>query len=140
MKSETAAARYVGFCEGLTPQGLDRLGEFCAPEIEFRDPFNQVGGLAAYRRVLEKMFRDVGQPDFVVTGTALHANGCYLRWRFSFQRRGHPFSIDGMSEIHFNSAGLVDQHFDFWDAGRVYETVPLLGGLVGLVKRRLSLD
>ena len=141
MKLEAAAARYIAFCEAMTPADLARLGEFCAPDIRFRDPFNAVTGVEAYRRVLAKMFEDVGQPDFAVTGRALAGDQCYLRWRFGFRRAGgEELRIEGMSEIHFDPDGRVTQHVDFWAAGQVYELVPVLGGLLRLVKRRLSVD
>jgi steroid delta-isomerase len=140
MNVEAAAARYIAFCEGMTPASLDQLGDYCAPSIHFRDPFNEATDIDGYRRVLAKMFEDTGQPDFTVSASALHGNSCYLRWRFSFQRAGGRMSIEGMSEIRFNADGLVDRHFDFWDAGQVYETVPLLRSLVHLVKRRLRAD
>jgi steroid delta-isomerase len=140
MTPAAAAERYIAFCEGMTPGQLDRLEEFCAADIHFRDPFNEVTGLAAYRRVLEKMFRDVGQPAFQVTGHALAGEVCYLRWRFAFARaNGQTMRILGMSEVHFDGEGRVTAHFDYWDAGDIYETVPLLRGLVRMVKRRLSI-
>lgn len=133
------AARYIAFCENMTPGSLGRLAEFCAPDIHFRDPFNDVTGIDNYRRVLAKMFEDVGQPTFLVTGKAQEGSDCYLRWRFTFRRAGgEKKTIQGMSEIRFTADGLVREHIDFWDAGQVYEMIPLLRGLVGLVKRRLS--
>lgn len=141
MSIEAAADRYISFCEGMTPADLDRLESFCAPDIHFRDPFNEVKGVAAYRRVLVKMFEDTGQPEFVVIDHALAKQVCYLRWRFAFRRAGgETLRIPGMSEVHFGSDGLVQRHFDYWDAGQVYETVPLLRSLVRLVKRRLAID
>ena len=139
MTVEEAANRYIGFCEAMTPRGLDRLAEFCAPDIHFRDPFNESADLVGYRRILEKMFADVGQPEFIVTGRALAGRTCFLRWRFTFCRRGgQEVTIQGMSELNFTAEGLVERHFDFWDAGQVYEMVPLLRGLIRLVRRRLS--
>ncbi len=140
MSVAAAAERYIAFCEGMTPGDLDRLEVFCAPDIHFRDPFNEVTGVDAYRRVLAKMFEDAGQPDFAVTGHAIAGEICYLRWHFAFRRsNGEVLRIPGMSEIHFDSAGRVAVHFDYWDAGQIYETVPLLRNLVRLVKRRLSI-
>ncbi len=134
-----AAARYIAFCEGMTPASLDRLEAYCAPDIRFRDPFNDVAGVGAYRRVLAKMFDDVGQPRFVVATWALLGDSCLLRWRFSFRRNGgEEVTLEGMSELRFTPEGLVQSHFDVWDAGQVYELVPLLRTLVRLVKRRLS--
>jgi hypothetical protein len=49
-------------------------------------------------------------------------------------------TIPGMSEILFGPDGRALRHFDYWDAGRVYEMVPLLRGLIHLVRRRLSID
>ena len=134
-----AAERYIAFCEAMTPADLDRLESFCDPDLRFCDPFNDVTGLAAYRQVLAKMFADVGQPDFAVTGRAVDGDRAYLRWRFTARGPGRgALRIEGMSEICFSAAGLVVSHCDFWDAGLVYEKIPLLRGLLRLVKRRLS--
>ena len=141
MSVAAAAERYIAFCEGMTPADLSRLEAFCAPDIHFRDPFNEVTGVDAYRRVLAKMFEDVGQPSFQVTGYAVTGQVCYLRWHFTFKRSGgDTLRILGMSEVHFDDGDRVAAHLDYWDAGRVYETVPLLRSLVRLVKRRLSID
>ncbi|HMA15440.1 MAG TPA: nuclear transport factor 2 family protein [Kiloniellaceae bacterium] len=134
-----AVERYIAYLEALTPAGLDRLSEHCATEVRFSDPFNEVVGLAGYRRVLEEMFEDIGQPDFVVTGRALAGEALHLCWRLSGRGPGgRALHIEGMSEIRFDAAGLVVAHADFWDAGIVYEQIPLLGALIRLVKRRLA--
>lgn len=139
MTPEAAAQRYIAFCEKMTPGDLGRLDEVCAPDIRFRDPFNQVAGVEDYRRVLAKMFEDIGQPDFTVDGHALEGDICHLRWRLRFQRKsGREVVIPGMSEVAFGPDGRATRHFDYWDAGQVYEMVPLLRGLIRMVKRRLS--
>jgi len=136
-----AAERYIAFLEAMTPTELARLEEFCAPEVHFRDPFNDVTGVSGYRRVMAKMFDDVGQPAFVVTGKALADQRLYLRWCFSATGPGgRPLRFDGMSTVDFDAAGRVTAHRDFWDAGQVYEKIPVLRGLIGFVKRRLSVD
>lgn len=144
MTGSEAAERYIAFLEAMTPADLDRLSEFCVPDVRFRDPFNDVTGVEAYRAVLAKMFEDTGQPDFVVTGRAVTGEWLYLRWRFvASGPGGKRLWIEGMSEIRFDAPGdargKVISHFDFWDAGQVYERIPVLRSLVGLVKRRLSI-
>jgi len=135
-----AAQRYIAFLEAMTTADLDRLAEFCDPDVRFRDPFNDVTGVAAYRQVLAKMFADVGQPDFVVTGWAVSGDRLYLCWRFTARGPGAAvLRFGGMSEIRFGAAGRVIAHCDFWDAGQVYEKIPLLRSLIRLVKRRLSI-
>jgi len=133
------AERYAAFLEAMTREDLDRLEQFCAPDVRFRDPFNAVTGVEDYRRVLEKMFDDVGQPDFVITGRALAGERLFLHWRFAAAGPGgRPLRFEGMSDIRLDAAGRVMSHGDFWDAGAVYEKSPLLRGLLRLVKKRLS--
>jgi len=136
-----AAERYIAFLEAMTPAELKRLEELCAPEVHFRDPFNDVTGVSGYRSVMAKMFDDVGQPAFVVTGKALADQRLYLRWCFSATGPGgRPLRFEGMITVDFDAAGRVTAHRDFWDAGLVYEKIPMLRGLIGFVKRRLSVD
>jgi len=138
MTPEQAARRYAAFYETLTPTSLDGLEALCAPDVCFRDPFNDVTGIAAYRAVLEKMFRDVTAPRFVVHDRALSGAVCYLRWTFTFEARRRRRRIIGMSEIQFDESGRATRHFDYWDPSPVYAMVPLLRGLLAWLRRRLK--
>ena len=136
-----AVAAYVEFYEELTPDSLARLDQLCAPAVRFRDPFNDVTGVAAYRAILAQMFEDVTEPRFEVIDRALSGRVAYLRWDFAFtpRRGGAPWHIEGMSEVHFNDQGLVTAHLDHWDSGaQFYGRLPLLRQLIGLVRKRLS--
>ncbi len=136
MTPEDAATAYVAFYERLTPESIGELHALCTPEVRFRDPFNDVVGIAAYEAVLAKMFRDVSEPRFRVTDRAFSDRVCYLRWRFRYAPDG---SIEGMSEVHFDLFGKVTAHIDHWDSGsQFYATLPILGALIRLVKRRLA--
>lgn len=135
------ARAYVRFYETMTAESLDRLPEVAAPDIRFLDPFNDVTGLAAMRRILEKMFAELGNPRFVVTHCAWAGPTCLLRWRFTAMSRndGAEWVIVGMSELEFAPDGRVRSHIDHWDAARqVYEKVPVLGALIRFIRRRLA--
>ncbi|NQW11163.1 MAG: nuclear transport factor 2 family protein [Alphaproteobacteria bacterium] len=142
MTAHEALDAYAAFFEGLSPASLPRLDALCTPEVRFRDPFNDVRGVAQFRAVLAKMFHDVAEPRFEVTDRAISSRACYLRWTFTFRGAGShegPRRIEGVSEIHLNAAGKVIAHIDHWDAGaQIYEQIPVLGSLVRMVKRRLS--
>ncbi|MEZ5666331.1 MAG: nuclear transport factor 2 family protein [Alphaproteobacteria bacterium] len=135
---DAAAAAYAAFFETLSADGLDRLDALCAPDVFFRDPFNEVVGVAAFRAVLAKMFRDVAAPRFAVTDRARSGRTVYLRWTFAFGRGRRSHRIEGMSEVHFDAAGRVEKHIDHWDGSEVYRLVPLLGAAIRLVRRRIA--
>ncbi len=142
MRLDAAFDTYAVFFEGLSPETLDRLEELCAPEVRFRDPFNDVTGVDRFRAVLVKMFEDTVEPRFTIVDRAVSGNVCYLRWDFSFRspgRRGEAWHIVGMSEVHFDEAGKVAAHLDHWDSGaQFYEKLPVVGALVRAVRRRLA--
>lgn len=138
---EAAVRAYVGFYESLTPETVARLDELCAPDVRFRDPFNDVTGVAAYRAILADMFDRVTGPSFEVINWACSERVAYLRWVFTFLPRkgGTPWRIEGMSEVHFDGLGRVAAHLDHWDSGaQFYARLPVLRSLIRFVRRRLA--
>ncbi len=136
-------AAYVSFYESLTPESLGRLDELCTPDVRFRDPFNDVTGITAYRAILAEMFVQVETPRFQVSDRALSGRVAYLRWDFTFKpkRGGTPWRIEGMSEVHFDRRGRVSAHLDYWDSGsQFYARLPVVGRLIGFVRKRLAVD
>lgn len=141
MTPSEAIDAYVAFFEDLSPDSLDRLNSLCVPEVHFRDPFNDVRGAGRYRAVLAKMFDDVAEPRFEITDRAYSGPVCYLRWTFTFRNPAAENGrqrIEGMSEVHLSADGKVTAHIDHWDAAEIYARVPVLGALLRMVKRRLS--
>ena len=56
----------VRFFETLSPQSLPLLHRYYATQARFKDPFNDVTGLAAVRQVFDHMFVALERPRFVV--------------------------------------------------------------------------
>ena len=134
-------ARLAVFYERLSPGSLDRLAELYAPSARFIDPFNDVSGLAALRRVFEHMFETLEAPRFVVLEEALAGERSgFLLWTFHFRRAGgREQQILGTTHLRFDDEGRVLLHHDHWDAaGQLYETLPVLGTLMRWLRRRLS--
>lgn len=133
---------YVRLFETLSPELLDRLPELVTEDVWFLDPFNDLRGPAALRRVLDDAIARLGRPLFFVTRRAWDGDICFLRWRMvadSAGPLGRPWIVEGVSELHFAPDGRIALHFDHWDAGRqLYERLPLLGRLLRLIRRRLA--
>lgn len=134
-------ARLVDFFEHLTPERVADLPDVYAADACFKDPFNEVRGVEAIQRIFAHMFRQLDAPRFVVTDRVVDPGGAMLVWEFHYRTRGHDTSnvIRGASHLRFDADGKVRYHRDYWDAAEeVYATVPLLGGLMSWLRRRLS--
>lgn len=132
--------RIVRYFETLTPASLAAIGDVYTADAHFSDPFNDVRGLDAVRRIYQRMFETLAEPRFEVTEVLAEDTRCLLVWDFHFRRaNGQPWRIHGSSLLHVGADGRIHAHRDYWDAGsQVYERVPVLGGLLRLLKRRLA--
>ena len=133
--------RIVHGFQTLTPESVETLGTLYAAQARFKDPFNDVIGLAEIQRIFRHMFVTLESPRFVVTGHMVQGNECFIRWefRFGFRRfkRGQEQCIVGCSHLVLDEAGRIAVHRDYWDAAEeLYEKLPLVGALMRWLKRR----
>lgn len=131
---------YARFYETLSPERISTLSRHVAPDVYFRDPFNETRGIAAYERVLKKMFDDIAEPHFEIEHAVLDGAIGYLNWRLGFRgKRAKVHEIVGVSELHFGADGRIARHIDHWDvASQLYERMPLLGFVLRRIRRRLA--
>jgi steroid Delta-isomerase len=133
--ADPRAAALIAQYETLRPDGLDALVALYAADCRFKDPFNEVRGQAAVRRIFEHMFETVKAPRFAVNAAMVEGEQCFLGWDF----HAGDLVIRGASHLRFDAAGLVASHRDYWDAAEeLYEKLPVLGALMRLLKRRLK--
>lgn len=139
-----ALARIVHFFETLTPQSVVNLSQMYDPNARFKDPFNDVTGVAAITRIFEHMFVSLDKPRFVVTQQIRQGEQCFLTWEFRFNFKGYKQNTEQviLGATHLvlsNTTGLITLHRDYWDAAEeLYEKLPLLGALMRWVKRRVN--
>lgn len=141
--SRAAVERIVGFYESLSPAALDRLGEFYTDDARFKDPFNEVRGMAAIRGVFEHMYTSLHEPRFVVTQRVVDGAQCFLVWEFRFRFRRFDTQTEqvvrGGSHLRLAADGRIDDHRDYWDAAEeLYEKLPAVGALMRWLKRRAN--
>lgn len=132
--------RLVRFFETIELQSLHaELALVYAPDAEFKDPFNEVQGLASIAAIFEHMFAQVDNPRFVVTTRVMQGSQAFLTWDFLFTMKRlakGPQCIKGATHIVFDAGGKVAMHRDYWDAAEeLYEKLPLLGALMRWLKR-----
>ncbi len=137
------ARAYARYFENLSPASRDELQKLAHPDIRFVDPFNDVRGIDKLLAVFDHMFETTSSPKFVTEPPIAAGDTAFIKWRFTCTIKSRfyarPMTIDGVTEVQFDDAGLITAHIDYWDAaGQLYEKLPLLGGLMRLVRNRLA--
>ena len=136
-----AITRVVSFFEQLQPADLADLGQYYAPDGRFKDPFNEVQGLAAIRDIFRHMFATLQHPRFVITGRVEQGSECFLTWEFRFAfssyARGVEQTVRGATHLVLDGHHRIILHRDYWDAAEeLYEKLPGVGTLMRWLKRR----
>ncbi len=135
-------ARIVALFEQFTPADVARLPAFYAADVRFKDPFNEVRGVAEVQRVFAHMFEALIEPRFVVHDVLVQGDQCFLSWDFVFRfRRFSPDlqTVHGSSHLRLGRDGRITWHRDYWDAAEeLYEKLPVLGTLMRWLRRRAS--
>ena len=138
-----AVARIAHFFEALQPADVARMGAFYTPQAYFKDPFNEVRGLAEVQGIFKHMFEALDKPHFVVKGQLVDGAQCFLTWDFVFRfKRFSPDvwqTVRGGSHLELSLEGLITFHRDYWDtAEELYEKLPAVGSLMRWLKRRAN--
>ena len=136
------AQRVIALFEQLQPADLERLHEVYDAQASFKDPFNEVRGIPAIRRIFEHMFESLHEPRFIVREAIVQGEHAFLSWDFHFRMKrwsGELQCIRGGTQLRFGDDGRVTLHRDYWDAAEeLYEKLPLLGALMRWLKRRAN--
>jgi hypothetical protein len=133
----------IGFYETLSPDGVALFSRYYASDAYFKDPFNEVRGLPAIRKIFTHMFRQVAEPRFCIVERIVDAGGVMLIWEFHYRnrhwRRGEAQLVRGVTHLRFDADGKVTWHRDYWDAAEeLYARLPVIGYLMRLLKKALA--
>lgn len=136
-------AELAAYYEQLSPASLEHLGRLYDEQARFKDPFNDVVGVAAIQSIFRHMFDTVQQPRFVVHDTIVQGDKGFLVWSFHFYSAGgrsaRAWEIKGGSHVQWGRNGHIVLHRDYWDAAEeLYAKLPVLGGLMRYLKRKLA--
>jgi len=135
-------ARIIELFEQLSPEALPRLVEIYIEDARFKDPFNEVQGVPAIRRIFEHMFLTLEAPRFVIHDVVVQGGQCFLTWDFVFRLKragADELVVRGGSHLKLADDGRISLHRDYWDvAEELYEKLPVLGTLMRWLKRRVN--
>ena len=131
----------VHWFQTLSPESVSHIGRHYADQVRFKDPFNEVQGLAEVERLFRHMFVQLHEPRFVVRERIVQGPQAFLTWDFLFRFRRFDTvtlqTVRGATHLVYNDQGLAVLHRDYWDvAEEMYEKLPVLGGLMRWLKAR----
>ena len=139
--TDARALALIAFFEQMKVQDLATLERQYTEDAFFKDPFNEVRGLAGVRRVYAHMFESLDAPRFEVLESVIQGPQCFLVWNCLFRLRGQATErcIHGSSHLRLADDGRISYHRDYWDAGEeFYEKLPLLRSVLRWIKRRVA--
>lgn len=126
----------------LDASSLYRLGDLYSQDVSFQDPLHRVDGLAELRRYFESLYANVQELRYDFHGFDEVGEGRgYLRWTLHFRHPrlggGKLIVVEGCSHLCWGER--VEFHRDYFDAGALlYEHLPVMGGVIAWLKRRLA--
>ncbi len=136
---ETGLTRYLETLCALRADNLETLDAVMASDVHFADPFNDVRDIGAVKRIFRDMFENVSDVTFAVENRMLDGSVALIAWRLDGVLRGGKWAVSGASRVTLNDQGVVTEHVDYWDAARgLYETFPIIGPLLRVLRRRLQ--
>jgi steroid Delta-isomerase len=135
--------RIARFFETLQPASVAQMGDYYTPDAYFKDPFNEVNGLAQVQRIFSHMYVALDNPHFVVTERVVQGTQCFLVWDFKFRFKRFDKSTEqtvrGTSHLRFAADGRINYHRDYWDAAEeLYEKLPVVRSVMRWLKRRAN--
>lgn len=133
----------VDYFENITEATLPRLRDVYATDAYFKDPFNEVRDVASIEHIFAEMYVSLHDPKFVVFSKVEQSEEAFLTWDFSFRIKKYKPAVTqvirGSSHLKFDAHDRVCYHRDYWDAAEeLYEKLPLIGGIVRFLKRRVG--
>jgi len=111
-----------------------------AQNAYYRDSFTEMQGVENIESYLIQGTHLMQDLTFDLQDVAMHNGNYYFRWitRFSLKRKkDEAIHLTGMSHVRFNKEGRIVFQQDFWDAGVIYERLPIVGFFIRWLKKRM---
>ncbi len=123
-------------------KNLEILDVFYSQDVHFIDPVKNIKGLDDLKSYYRHVYKNVRSIRFDFSNFIENEKSVVGEWKMKLTARGlnggAEFEVPGCSVFKFNSKGLVTEHRDYVDLGKmVYEKIPVLGLLISTIKKKL---
>jgi limonene-1,2-epoxide hydrolase len=128
------------FYRELDQSSIAGLGQIYRDDIEFCDPVHCTQGLAQLQRYFASTMQNVDYCAFDIADMVQQDDSAVAVWTMRLRhprlQRGETIEVPGTSHLRFDQR--IYYHRDYFDLGAMlYEHIPLIGGAVRSIKRRM---
>lgn len=123
----------------LTSQTTLPLESIYSPQVRFEDPIHTLNGIGELRNYFERLNTNLNSCQFVFGEEVIGPDTAFLTWKMeaSLKRPNKTIQVTGISFLKLDGSRITFQR-DYFDVGAlVYEHIPLLGGIIRLIKRSI---
>ena len=119
---------YINLFSNLSPENINKFDDLISKDIIFIDPFNNIKGVNAFKKIFYHMFENVKDPKFLILDYSINKQRVFLKWKMTFFAFKSLQIIEGMSELLLNDDGKVSTHTDYWDSlNGIFIKIPFIG-------------
>ena len=135
--------KIISFYNQFNGKNLEILNQFYSDDVQFQDPITKTDGLDQLKKHYTKSYQNIKLIRFDFSEFIQTDNKYSCTWVMNVAvnglNGGKEFQVSGISILYFNSEGLITYHRDYFDLSEmVYEKLPLIGSVIGQIKKRLQ--
>ncbi|WP_228768399.1 nuclear transport factor 2 family protein [Shewanella sp. TC10] len=132
---------FINMYQSLNKNSLHLLKQVYSKDVVFQDPLHKVDGLNDLTNYFANLYENVDSIDFDIQQVNSTSSQASIFWRMTYSHSklngGKSITVDGMSHLSFSEK--ITAHRDYFDLGQMlYEQLPLLGKVIGMVKAKAS--
>lgn len=142
-EEEAALARFADFVSRMSVERTPPMvAEVYATQVYFNDTLKEINDREALATYFRHSLGGAEEVTVEILDVARSDTDYYVRWLMSIRFRkladNKLTRSTGVSHLRFDRDGRIVFHQDYWDsASGFFQYVPVVGRLIGWVKRRL---
>lgn len=143
-EADKALERFGGFLEGIGSEEFieNEIANVYADNAYLNDTLKTLTNREEVKQHFIKTSKTMTKYSLEIEDIMSSEQGYYVRWTMKFSApklaNGDEIISIGMSHVIFDKEGKVLLHQDFWDSSTgLFEHIPVLGGGIRMVKKRL---
>lgn len=139
-KERAAIEHFTYLLANFTEDNIRRyVPDVYAPNAYYCDSFTAKQGVENIETYYIEGARTMHELAFDLQDVAVHDGNYYFRWITQVSLKGKEddvIHLAGVSHVRFDKEGRVIFEQDFWDAGVIYERLPIIGFFIRWLKKK----